>query len=284
MLELIRNRGFKMLYDMHTHCNFSPDSPATLDEMCRSAIGKGIKAIALTDHLDVFSNLPFGMLYCGQQIHRYDASAIRAAVLAAREKYGDKLTLLYGVELAQPHVNPLPCERFVKETDFDVVIGSLHCFYSGAEYYWAEYDDKSVDTLLKIYLDSELEMVRWGNFDVLAHLDYVLRYVRRAGLPHDFSGHMERVRAIFELIIKKDIALEINMGGFRYPTGVGPDAGVIKTYREMGGKLLSIGSDSHRPEHFNQGLDNAFAIAREAGFKEAVYYQKRIPHFYKFDD
>jgi histidinol-phosphatase (PHP family) len=273
-----------MLYDMHSHCDFSPDSKTPLDTMCSAALELGFKGLAITDHLDIYSNLPFGMMYSHRDIYSYDAAAIRAGVLAARKKYEDRLMILYGVELGQPHLNPCASYKFANEYDFDVVVASLHCRHDGEDYFSAEYQPENLDFMLKSYLNSTLDMVKWGHFDILAHMDYMLRYTARAGFKLDLYDYRDRVDEILELIIKKEIALEINTGGARYPTGVGPDTWVFKHYKKMGGKLITIGTDSHRPEHFTQGLERACQIAREAGFSEAVYYKNRKPFFYRLAD
>jgi histidinol-phosphatase (PHP family) len=269
-----------IFYDMHTHSDISPDAYVPLEEMCEAALSHGIKAIAVTDHLDAYSQFPFGMMWSHKDLYHYDAEAARAAVAAAQYRFNGKIDVLYGVELGQPHHNPGACVRFIETHDFDVVIGSLHCRNDGEDYFSIDYKGLDLDFTLNRYLDSTLVMIRWGRFDILAHMDYILCYVALAGLTLDLQDYSEKVCEILKQIIKKDIALEINTSGARYPTGVRPEVWVLKAFRELGGKLLTIGTDSHMPSHFAIGVEDAFSMAKQAGFTEAVYYKKRTPYFY----
>ena len=271
------------LYDMHTHCDFSPDAYVPLYEMCEAAIGHDISAIAVTDHLDIYSALPFGMMYCHRDMYEYEAETVRAAIMAAKDKYKGRLDVLYGVELGQPHHNPVASSQFVGSHDFDVVIASIHCRHDGEDYFSVDYSALDLDFTLDRYLDSTLDMVKWGDFDILAHMDYILRYTTLAGYPIDLKCYKEKTLKILKLMIEKNIALEINTAGARYPTGVRPEVWVIKAYRELGGELLTIGTDSHMPSHFSLGVEQAFQMAVEAGFTKAVYFKKRKPYFYALD-
>lgn len=125
-----------------------------------------------------------------------------------------------------------------------------------------------------------LEIIRlceWGKFNILGHLTYPLRYIEGiCGIKTDLSLYNDLIREALRLIIEKGIALEINSSGLRQKYGgLFPTAEIIKMYAKMGGKFVSLGSDSHSGKYF----DISISAAKEAGINTGVYYEKRKPFF-----
>ena len=144
-----------------------------------------------------------------------------------------------------------------------------------------DFSDESVDymKLLGEYFDWELKLAQWAQFDTLAHLTYPLRYVvGKYGKSVDMSRFAEIIDEILLELIKNKKSLEINTAGLRQPIGVtSPDESIVKRYKELGGELITIGSDAHYAEHLGAGIDKGYELALKCGFDKVAIYQDRTP-------
>jgi len=223
--------------------------------------------IALTDHADCNP--------ADEAANRYDPDRAYETTELARRSRGSRITIHHGVELGEPHLFERQYRR-VYQMPLDVVIGSIH--YVGSYGVHSDlFDATEMSEGIGKYFDLVLEMVKASDIDVLGHLDYFERYTRRRDLgrydPADFEA---RIRAILEAIIIRRIALEINTSGYR--AGLDrpfPHPAVIQWYKEMGGTLLSLGSDAHRAEHVAGDLAQAAEILTRIGFKQYHLYRQR---------
>jgi histidinol-phosphatase (PHP family) len=163
-----------MIYaDSHTHSVFSFDGHQSVDELCRSAIEKGIQKIALTDHLDCDGEFE------GYYDH-YDAEGAKKAVLEAREKYEGKVEIAYGVELGQPYTHPKETRALIEKQGFDFIIGSLHNLVGVPDFCMLDYTkmtDRQIELLWQRDLDETYRLLldegtHGCKIDTLAHLTY----------------------------------------------------------------------------------------------------------------
>ena len=83
---------------MHIHTKHSCDSAVDLETYCLKAIREGVGIICFTDHVDSNPN-DVGYEY-------YNAEKYFNEFNMAKEKYGKKLTILSGIEFAEPHAYP----------------------------------------------------------------------------------------------------------------------------------------------------------------------------------
>ncbi|MBR6728050.1 MAG: histidinol-phosphatase HisJ family protein [Clostridia bacterium] len=265
-----------MQADLHTHTLFSCDGrpTATVDAMCESAIAKGLTHLALTDHCDINGEIEgiYAIL---------DKDAVFAAVSAAKQKYADRLTLLFGVELGQATQYPAEARALLRSYPYDIVLGSLHNLANTPDFYYmskpdadfpapqlSEMTDDGIAALFARVLEETLALLDFDGIHVLTHLTYMHRYVRRVGKEIDFTRFVPRLTALFEKMIRRGVALELNTStlgreGMTMPTGE-----IMALYRRCGGRLLSVASDAHCPENVAQHFDTAAALLRDCGFTE----------------
>ena len=116
-------------------------------------------------------------------------------------------------------------------------------------------------------------------FDCLSHIDYPLRYiVGNSGLNIDLSRYNEKIDAILETVIKNDKGIEINTSGLRQVIGrTLPDINVIRRFRELGGKYVTIGSDAHRWGDIGSGIETGLDMMLECGYTHFSVYEKHTP-------
>ena len=264
-----------MIYcDLHTHSRFSFDGAehSTPDALCRRALEVGLTDLAITDHCDVNNEV--------EGIFRiYDSDAAYTAVMEAKEKYKGRLNLLYGIELGNAHQYPDYAKALLTRHNFEFVIGSLHNLLAVPDFSLMNFE-RIPDTLTRQLFDRALdEMMEMCSFEVdgkcpfttLGHMTYIHRYVALAKHKMDFTPHLDRIRSLYELLIKLDIALELNVSTITSGLGISmPTLELLKMYRDAGGRLVTVGSDSHSPDTLGKSIRKGFALLQAAGFDEVL--------------
>ena len=280
----------KGLIDCHTHTQFSVDSEADINLMIEKAISLGLKAYAVTDHCEC-NRWYSEEHYRGEETYRYfdfskDFENSVSAVTRLKAEYSDRINLLCGVEMGQATHDKEIAERIVSDKRLDYVIASIHQLYKTEDFAFIDYTRLSqaeIKGLLERYFTEVFELCRWGKFDVLGHLTYVLRYIEGAfGIKVDMSPYDLIIEDIFKTLVAKGKGIEINTSGLRQKYGdTFPTYDYVKLYRELGGEILTLGSDSHFVDDVGKGIDVGAQIAKKAGFDYIAYYKNRKPVFIK---
>lgn len=262
-------------FDFHTHSELSFDGKNTPEEMVKATIELGMTAYALTDHVEseLFSAPDYR---CDLTVHRAEK-----LLPPLREKYRGKIDFLYGVELGQPLQNLPLAEKLLKENDYDFVIGSLHAVTGYEDFYFLDYRENDPVSLLDRYFEELLAMAEWGKFDVLGHLTYPLRYISgENGINVDMARWDSVIEKIFLALIKNSCGIEINTSGLRQKLGkTMPDEEYVQKFRQLGGEILTIGSDSHGTADLGKGIAEGITIAKKAGFTKIACFKNRKPTF-----
>ena len=244
------------MLDYHVHSTCSGDGKATIDEMCARAVELGITEIAFTEHI-VYN--PADICY-----GTFDLDLYGSQIDAARRKFSG-LRILTGIEFCDPHVYPGELEE-CRGWGMDLILGSVH---------WVGDAMISIDSFAGLdvmetyhrYFDELLKAVETGGFDILAHFDLVKRFGARYVGPFSLDPFKEQVGAILEVMIDRKIALELNTSGIRQPCAeMFPGREILELYRDLGGKLVAIGSDSHRTEQLGCGMEEGLSLLQSLGF------------------
>ena len=266
--------------DYHLHSSFSGDSNTPMEEMIQKGIELGLTQMCFTEHNDfdypVTEMDPAGHFELNPDSYLYD-------FLKYKEKYADKIQLGFGVELGlQPHLSRKNA-AFAKAHDYDFIIASSHICNGCDPYYPAFYEGRSQAEAYREYFESILANLKvFSNFDVYGHLDYVVRY----GPNKDEGYSYEMYRDIFDAILEKLIAegkgIEINTKGLsKGLRDVHPCSAIIRRYKELGGEIITIGSDAHAPDQIAAHFDKAAAVLTECGFRYYCTFEKRSASFHK---
>lgn len=266
-------------FDLHTHCTLSFDGKSSAEDMVRRAVSLGIRHYALTDHIDLgeFPDPDFDL----------DATVTgaRQQIPELRDKYADEIDLIYGVELGQAVHDRELTEKLLNENDYDFVIGSTHFIRGHEDFYFLDYKDTDVNELLRLYFDELLETAEWGRFDVMGHITYPLRYITGDhGIDVDLSRYKSIIDEILRTLIKNGKGIEINTSGLRQKYGrMFPEADIVKRYRQLGGEILTIGSDAHCTDDLGKGIAEGIKTAIRAGFHDIAVFKRRSPVFVALD-
>ncbi len=273
--------------DCHTHTDCSPDSDASVFEMCDRAKQLGIQAFAVTDHIELCRFYPQGFYAAEarneEEFFDYAARYERAMQqnMQAKEKYGGGLLLISGIEMGEPNADFALAESLLQDKRLDFVIASLHELPDKPDFYFLDYGKEDVAALLDAYFSELLKICRWGKFDVLGHLTYPLRYIiGDGGVPVDMKQWQEYVAECLKAVIRNGRGIELNTSGYRQKYGMPfPHEEYLRLYRDLGGTLLSLGSDAHRPEDVGGGIAQGAALAKVCGFDRVCYFLRHEPHF-----
>ena len=265
------------LSDLHVHSQFSCDGRSSMEAICRRAVALGLQSIAFTDHLDLVPADPCAGFF--------RPAAYLAELERCRALFAGQLTLLGGVEVGEMHWFDHQISALLDEYPFDLIIGSVHWVDGFLVFDQAFYETRSTEHAFRAYFAELLSMCEGGGFDVLGHLDIV----KRVGTPKPggFSAavYEREIRAVLETLVEQGIGLELNTSTLRSPVDqTSPALPVLRWYRELGGELLTIGSDAHHPDDLAAGFADAVAMARSAGFDHLAVYEQRAPRLYPLED
>ncbi|NLZ37528.1 MAG: histidinol-phosphatase HisJ family protein [Clostridiales bacterium] len=261
--------------DSHSHTNFSFDAQDAVDDMCASAVKCGLSALAITDHCD-YDNVIEG-LYTP-----YDAENIYKAVTAAREKYDGKLIVLHGIELGEGHLYSNQARGLIEKYNYDIVLGALHNLKRAPDFSFMDFSILNVDICMKFFarsLDEIYEMLDFDYISSLAHINYPMRYIRRAGHDFSYEPFYPRLEKIFKKLIERDIALEVNTSGWhKAPISPDPDKRtmpdmcLVEFYYNLGGRLITVGSDAHSVSQVGVGIKETLSKLHQIGFREITVF------------
>lgn len=265
---------YQNLFDSHTHSENSPDGHHSVTFMVESAIDKGFHGLAVTDHCE-----------CSELEERSYALRLRHCALdvaMAREAFRNRVILTNGIELGQPLYNPEGAGWILAMQHYDFVLLSLHRLRDCRNFWLLDYKNYTPDMLHDLmlrYFDELLESVRTTDFDVLAHLTFPVRYPReQCGTEIDIARYAEPIDEILRALVGLGKGLELNTSGLRDDLGSTlPPAWVIRRYRELGGELVTVGSDAHRAGDIGGGVNDGMQILADTGYEYFAFYRDRQP-------
>ncbi len=264
--------------DTHVHSTISHDGKSSVSEYIRVAPELGVDEITFTEHYDDYADIQ-------TNLSTLNVENYYKTFLAYQNE--TDFPINFGIEIGlQPHITD-SVKALVEKYPFDFIIGSSHitCKKDMA------YDKSFFEGLTRReaymqYFDEMLENIRlYDEFDTYGHLDYVVRYGGYAEKSIDYAEFAEILDEILLALIKKDKGLELNTSGLRYGLGTPhPNATIFKRYRELGGKIVTLGSDAHKTEDLASNFKEALDLLESIGFHEIAVYHKRTPDFITLKD
>ncbi len=257
----------EVMVDSHLHSHHSGDATGSIDEFCQQALKVGVTDLYFTEHLDYD-------LEEGRMRLPFDPEAYFAELEAARKRYQDRLKLYAGLEAGDPHYYPEDYRALIGEYDFDLIIASAHMmdgYFVGDQEFLAE---RTLREIFDQYFQSIREMLSEPHFDVLGHLDFPQRYLQGA---KDYNWSL--LEDILSRTVEKGLGIEINTSalrkGCKEPC---PGEEILRFYYRLGGRIVIVGSDAHRPQELGSDIDRALDLMREVGFSQWYQYIEGHPH------
>lgn len=262
--------------DYHVHSEFSGDSKQDLREIFERAIELGLKEIAITDHLeyDIEGMTENWIL----DLDRYSKT-----ILEFKDRYRDRLDIKLGVEVGiQPHTREY-LEKKINEYPFDFVIASTHAI-ERIDLAWGELQKgRTKEEYQRYYFETVLDNVKkYNEFNVYGHIDFVTRYGGEKYRGLDYKVHSDIIDEILKTLISKGKGIEINTSGYRYKEDrFYPCKEIVRRYYELGGEILTVGSDSHVKEHLTMDFGVVYEFLKSIGVEYICGFEQRKPIFRK---
>ena len=267
----------KNLFDTHNHCEFSFDGKrTTAQRSAQSAYEKGLGGIVFTDHYDIY--IPDVSDIELPKPQDFDIEAQQNELERVQGLFDNGFKVLKGIEIGMNEHSSEAIGKIISEHKFDQVIASIHYLQDSDPYYGSFYNDMNYKEAYGLYLETIYnEAVKLKDFDIIGHYDYVVRY---APYPQDsitYRDFSDILDTLFRYLIENGKALEINTkqsgGNNTRPTVI--DKNLLKRYHEMGGEIISLGSDSHTPEGVADRFGDYAAFIKSLGFRWSAHYEKR---------
>lgn len=250
-----------------------------MEEYIKFAKEKNVNEITYTEHYDIYDGLVTNLKTLDvQKYYEY----------YKKVKQNTNFNINFGIEIGlQPDiVNQI--KNLVSKYHFDFIIGSSHitCKKDIAT------DESFFNGLTRKeaymnYFKEVLENINLYNheFDVYGHLDYVVRYGKYNNKRIEYNEFADILDEILKSLIKKEKGIEINTSGIRYGLGTAhPNIDIIKRYKQLGGKIITLGSDAHKIENLAQDFDIAYDLLESANINEIAIYHNRKPDFIKIKE
>ncbi len=274
--------------DFHVHTSFSTDSDTPAREQIEALINKGITEICITDHHDIgYTAMEKADVNTSESTNtsiesrpfRINPFAYYEAILGLIPEYSDRARISIGVELGLRTDYHHSIEDFAEVCAWDFIIGSTHVVNGLDPYYPQYWEGKSKQQGIMEYYEATLANIRKLDcFDVYGHIDYIVRYAPNQRENYSILDYKDIIDEILKLLIQNGKGIECNTAGFKYGLGVpNPENYVLKRYHELGGEILTIGSDGHKPEHTAYAFDKVPAILESCGIRYYTVFHDRKP-------
>lgn len=258
------------LYDYHMHSLNSSDGKNSVMDMCVKALRIGLKEIAVTDHFEPTRG--------NEDYPYYKPASYFFDMLKAKAIFGAQLDIKCAVELGQPHLYPEYSLKLVETYPYDYVLASAHKMKGDLDFGEVVYTEDNRGLYCIRYLEELKLLAEWNCFDCIGHLDLVKRYASKYNVKASLMDYKERLEEILKILISNGKGIEINTSGLRQHAKEclpGPD--IVKFYRELGGEIITVGSDAHCTEDVGKGIRDGMEIAKAAGFEYMTVYSGRQP-------
>jgi len=268
------------LADYHTHTLRSVDGSETLYDMALSAKNAGMSELCITDHCDMVEWKEYKVTDDGLNVIKN--------VIADNESEKDKLcsllTVKKGIELGEAHLCPEQALEFSKYEGLDFIIGSLHVLREEGDFFQIKFtsEDQCYELFDK-YMDQSLEIADLNCFDVMGHIGYCSRPMSKYGFQAklDLWRYHDKIYTLLKKLIENGKGVEINTSGLRCGVGFFPNEDILKLYKELGGEIITVGSDAHFTENVGQNIKDAYELLSGLGFKYVSIFSERKPEFIK---
>ena len=270
-----------ILTDFHVHSDVSQDSTASMIDMVRAEAAYGIDCMCFTNHCDVVDWHTMEYLPRCREIVP-ESLRKREEML---QTYGPlPIDVRIGLELGESLFAPDVAREVAGSEGLDFVIGSLHILQGYGDLWGIAW--KSIEQcheMFSIYLDELLQIADMDWYDVMAHIGYARRYMMEAGFDAmmTLDRYGDRIEALLRRLIDKGIGIEINCSGIRDGCGPFPQPEVLRLYRQLGGEIITVGSDAHTPADAAKCVREGYEVLKDCGFRYVSTFKQRHVEFIK---
>lgn len=275
-----------MLADYHVHSEFSDDSVYPMEQVVKDAIAMGLYEICFTDHVDygIKDDWDCGhpIKYRGKEpLANVDYPLYDAKIKELQYLYGEEITIKMGMEFGMQTHTIEQYKALFRKYPFDFIILSVHQVED--QEFWTQdfQQDRSQKEYNERYYEEMLDLVRtYEDYSVLGHMDLITRYDKKGIYP--FGKLKPLIEEILKTVIEHGKGIEFNTSYHRYGLkDTTPSMDILKLYRRLGGEIITMGSDSHKPEHLGAYIEEGKQLLKSLGFRFFCTYEKMSPIYHE---
>ena len=257
------------MYDYHMHSRVSFDAKDSGLDMALAAAARGVKEICFTDHIDYTSEMD---MVFDTAVYNAEYECLQVPGLLIRR----------GMEFGLTPDNPDQLKKDLQRRHFDFVLGSVH-LVDGVDIYLDPYwQGKTYDEAVRRHLETTLECVRvHEDYDVLGHLTYIAKCganPRKELLR--YSDHRPIMDEIMLELVRRGKGMELNTSGIDRCGGPLPTLDYFQRFYELGGRIVTVGSDSHDVARAGQYTHEMVAELKKI-FGYVCTFEGRRPIFHR---
>lgn len=275
-----------MFADYHVHTEFSDDSVYPMEQVAKDAIAVGMNEICFTDHVDygIKDDWDCGhpIRYRGEEpLANVDYPLYDARIKELQYLYGEEISIKMGMEFGMQMHTIEKYKSLFRKYFFDFIILSVHQV-EDKEFWTQDFQaGKSQREYNERYYEEMLNLVKaYEDYSVLGHMDLITRYDKQGIYP--FEKLESLIREILKTVIESGKGIEFNTSYHRYGLqDTTPCGDILKLYRELGGEIITIGSDSHKQEHLGAYIKEGKELLKSMGFRFFCTYEKMKPLYHK---
>ncbi|WP_315112514.1 histidinol-phosphatase HisJ family protein [Clostridium intestinale] len=250
--------------DYHLHSKFSFDSKEDIKNIILKAKDKHIKEICLTEHFSMIEgNFSYGFLdfeEYAQEISKYNSA-------------NNDMKIKLGLEIGEGHLRIKEIDDYLKGKPVDFIIGSLHRIDNIGVINHIE--EKDIDEVYKSYFLEMYELADTSEYDVLGHMDLVQRYAWNKYSRYNYLDYLDLIDNLLKKVIEKGKGIEINTSILKTRNDFMPKLDIVKRYKELGGEIITVGSDAHSADRVGEGIEYVYEFLKEINFNYIATYDKR---------
>ncbi|CAD5898878.1 Histidinol phosphatase [Carnobacterium maltaromaticum] len=275
-----------MVYvDYHVHSDYSDDSWYLMEDVVKDAIQLGLEEICFTDHVDYgvkpdWQPEDIFQIGANKEVKNVHYDLYFSELERLTKKYADQIRIKTGLEFGMQVHTIEPFEKLYHSHSFDFILLSIHQI-EDQEFWLGEFQKgRTHEEVYDCYYNEMLQLVTaYQDYSVLAHMDLVRRYLdKEVDLFHYSKAKIEK---ILKIVIANNKGIELNTSSERYEiNGLTPSIEILKLYHELGGKIITIGSDSHKPEHLAWKIKESKELLKSIGYTQFCTFDKMEPIFH----
>lgn len=274
-----------MLADYHVHTEFSDDSVYPMEQVVKDAIAMGLSEICFTDHVDygIKEDWDCGhpIRYRGKEpLANVDYPLYEAEIKRMRYLYGKEIGIKMGMEFGMQTHTIEQYKALFQKYPFDFIILSVHQV-EDQEFWTQDFQKgKSQKEYNERYYEELLNLVKaYRDYSVLGHMDLITRYDEKGIYP--FFKLEPLIEEILKTVIESGKGIEFNTSYYRYGLkDTTPSEDILKLFKQLGGEIITIGSDSHKPEHLGAYIEEGKQLLKSLGFRFFCTYEKMKPVYH----
>lgn len=286
-----------MYADYHLHCEYSDDSNEPMENQIQKAITLGLDEMCFTDHVDYGIKRdwddPEGIIIRHAIEHGKEVDLVLAnvnypkyfeALNMYQKKYASSISIKKGLEFGIQSITVDAYEKLYAsyQDDLDFVLFSMHQV-NNLEFWTQDFQKGKTQKEYndEYYKEIYQTMQMFHHYSCLAHLDLMARYDENGIYP--FENEKDIIAEILKYAIRDGKGIEINTSSWKYGLkDTQPSRAILKLYKNLGGKIITVGSDAHETKYLASHIKDAYAILKnEIGINEICTFDHMQPIFHK---